>query len=60
MTLPRVWAFPPVNAPKQKKEMSSIETADFNKAQRQVLIDARYLDTGSIECLYVYQSLCDQ
>ena len=27
-----------MNVPKQKKEMSETETADFNKAQRQVLL----------------------
>ena len=35
---PESQGFPPVNVPKQKKEMSATETADFNKAQRQVLM----------------------
>ena len=35
---PESKGFPPVNVPKQKKEMSATETADFNKAQRQVLM----------------------
>ena len=29
---PESKGFPPVNVPKQKKEMSATETADFNKA----------------------------
>ena len=35
---PESMGFPSVNVPKQKKEMSETETADFNKAQRQVLL----------------------
>ena len=35
---PESQGFPPVNAPKQKEEMSVVETTDFNKAQRQVLM----------------------
>ena len=35
---PESLGFPPVNALKEKKEMSSTDTADFNKAQRQVLL----------------------
>ena len=35
---PESQGFPPMNAPEEKKEMSATETADFNKAQRQVLL----------------------
>ena len=35
---PESQGFPPVNAQKQKEEMSVVETTDFNKAQRQVLM----------------------
>ena len=35
---PESQGFPPVNVPKQKEEMSVVETTDFNKAQRQVLM----------------------
>ena len=35
---PQSKGFPPVNQPKEKKELTEEETADFNRAQKQVLL----------------------
>ena len=56
---PESMGFPSVNVPKQKKEMSETETADFNKAQRQVLLMPA-IWILLFQCFYVYQPLCSQ
>ena len=55
---PESKGFPPVNVLKEKKTMSASETTDLNKAQRQVLDNACYLDPCFIKCIYVYQPIC--